>query len=355
MKKIAKEILLPISSIFLAFLVGAVIIKASGRSPFLAYQSLLMGGFGSLGNLAQTCLFSIPLIFTGLSVALAYKCGLFNIGGEGQFLLGGLFAMAAAIYIHAPFIIHFPLCLLCGFAGGAVAGAIPGWLKARYGIHEVINTIMLNWICLNFVTYIVNGPMRSHSGLGTPEPLKTAVPPLIIPDSLIPGNQLNIGFIIAIIFVLLVGFYLSRTVQGYELKAVGLNPMAAEYGGISISKNIFLALCLAGGLSGLGGTFYYLGDLGRIPSTLSFPGYGFEGIAVALVGKLDPLGVFLASLLFGALESGGIFMQLNANVPKDLVTIIQGLVIIFVIAPGLVQSVFNWYRGKKEREGFEYS
>lgn len=329
-------------SIVLALLIGAVVILLGKNNPILAYEALLTGSLGSKPAVAETLLRATPLILTGLAVSFAFKGGLFNIGGEGQFLIGGLLASIAAFSIKGlPAILHLPLVLAAGIAGGALYGAIPGWLKAKLGVHEVINTIMLNWIALYFVMFLVNNPLKDPSGLGTPSPLPSANIPILISNT-----RLHIGLFFALIAALCIWFILSRTVFGYEVKGIGYSPLAAEYGNIPVGKRIVSIMAISGALAGLAGAMEYVGVIGRIPSTLWFSGYGFEGIAVALVGKNNPFGIILAALLFGALGTGGTHMQLVANISKEITGIIQALVILLVVAPDLIKEILPFLKGK---------
>lgn len=335
-----KPLVITIYSITLALIVGAVIILVGKHNPLEAYQALLKGALGSKTAATETLLRATPLILTGLAVGFAFKGGLFNIGGEGQFLIGGLLASIAAFSIkNIPPFIHLPLVLFAGALGGALYGAIPGCLKAKLGVHEVINTIMLNWVALYLVMFLVNNPFKDPSGLGTPAPLASATIP-----TLISGSRLHIGLILAIITALFIWFILSRTVFGYEIKGMGHSLPAAEYGGITIGNRIVLTMAIAGSMAGLAGSMEYIAVLGRIPSTLWFSGYGFEGIAVALVGKNHPLGIILSALLFGALGTGGTQMQLTANISKEITGIIQALVILFVVAPDIIKHFFPFLK-----------
>lgn len=337
-----KSFVTTLLSVVLALIIGAIVILLGKQNPLEAYQALLRGSLGSKTAITETLLHATPLIFTGLAVGFAFKGGLFNIGGEGQLLIGGLLASIAAFSIKGvPPFIHLHLVLIAAVVGGALYGAIPGFLKAKLGVHEVINTIMLNWVALYLVMFLVNNPFKDPSGLGTPSPLSSAAIPILV-----AGSRLHVGLILALVTALFIWFILSRTVLGYEIKGMGHSLHAAEYGGVNIVKRIIITMAISGGLAGLAGAMEYVGVLGRLPSTLWFAGYGFEGIAVALVGKNHPLGIILSALLFGALGTGGTQMQLAANISKEVTGIIQALVILFVAAPDIIKQLIPLLKEK---------
>lgn len=303
-----------------------------GISPLTAYYHLLVGAFGSLSAIGETLVKATPLIFTGLSFALAFRCGLINIGAEGQLFMGGFGAALAGIYLGGlPAYIHLPLTLLAAFAAGGLWGGICGWLKTRFGANEIITTVMLNYVAIHWVSYVVAFPMIdpvSHMPQ-TARILDTAQLARIL-----PGTRVHLGLVIALLAVVLIGFYLWRTTRGFETRVVGQNPHAAAYAGMNVKANLFLAMLLAGGLAGLAGAGEVLGVQMRLHQGFS-PGYGFDGIAVALLGRNTPAGIILAALLFGALRAGGNMMQMVSQVPVAVISIIQALVIIFVVAEGI--------------------
>ena len=352
-----RALLLPVLALITAFVVGGIIIVVTderllglwGSDPLAAiggswsavadaYGALLRGSVGdpaaligsliardwdgvrqAFGPLSETIISATPLIFTGLSVALAFRAGLFNIGAEGQLYLGALFAVVAGFsFAGLPWFIHLPLALVAGFAGGALWGMIPGVLKARTGAHEVIVTIMLNFVAYRLIDWALKTPFvqRAHWGV-----------------------------VVAIVAAIVVSWLLFRSTKGFEFRAVGLNPRAARYAGMSISWSIILSMVIAGGLAGLAGTSIMLGGSRTLTPGFS-PGYGFDGIAVALIGATRPAGVVAAALLFGALRAGATPMQSATDTPIDIVVIIQALVIMFIAAPALVRAI---YRIRTER------
>jgi ABC-type uncharacterized transport system permease subunit len=311
------------------FLLGGLLIAVAGRDPWLAYQALAQGAFGSGAALSETLVNSTPLIFGGLAFALAARGGLFNIGIEGQLVLGGLVSgWIGSLPLAWPRLLHLPLALGLAALAGGLWGLLPGILKARNGTHEVITSIMLNYLSFRLTAYLVgpSGPLRSG-------PLP-ATAPLVASARLDPlwsGTRLSGGLLLALGLAALVGFGLFRTRAGFRLRTVGSSQGAAQYAGISVTKVWIGAMVLSGALAGIGGAVEVLGLHYRYYDQFS-PGYGFTAIAVGLVGNNHPLGVVLAGLLFGALNNGATAMQTLAGTPKDLVQILQSLVIFSVAA-----------------------
>jgi ABC-type uncharacterized transport system permease subunit len=311
----------------LALLVGAIILLLFGENPVTAYQALLKGALGSRRTIAETMLSTTPLILGGLAVAVGFRCGLFNMGVEGQIVLGGLLPAYLGYAISLPWYIHLPLGLVSGMLVGAVWGAIPGYLKARYRIHEVITTIMLNYIAFAIGGYMVavGGPMKEigESLPASPKILETARL-----TRLLEGTRLTGGIFIALAVAVLIWVFLFKTRLGYKLRAVGLNPDAAEYAGISAQKFTVVAMLLSGALGGLAGAVEVLGVHYRFFENFS-PGYGWDAIAVALLGLLHPAGVVAAAFLLGGLRSGSVAMQAVAQISKDVVLVLTALIIFF--------------------------
>jgi ABC-type uncharacterized transport system permease subunit len=324
LSKWAKIILRPLAAIFFALAVGAIVISAGGDDPIEAYRLMFRGSIGTGQNLAETIVKTASLTFAGLSYAFAYRCGLMNIGIEGQLIAGAITSSAVGIYLTGlPAIIHVPLCLIAGFAGGALLGSIVVFLKNRFGANEIITTVMFNYVMLNFSEYLVTGPMRQNPNYPQSAPLQdSAKMPIII-----PGTRVNIGFILALIAVVLFVFFWQKTQHGFEMKLVGMNQTAARAIGINIKTNAFLSMFIAGGLGGLVGALEILGVQQRLLLDFS-AGYGFDGIAVALLGSLNGIGILLSSFLFGSLKSGGNAIQMFTRVPSAVVNIISGFIII---------------------------
>ena len=297
-------------------------------------------------------MWSTPYIFAGLAVALAFKGGLFNIGAEGQLALGAVaaawigYALPGILHTSLPAVIHIPLAVGGGMLAGAVWGAIPGWLKARTGGHEVINTIMMNYIALNTVAFLLNGPMKDPNpenvSARTPEIAASArIPPIFA------GYRFHWGFILALVVAVAVWFYLWKTTQGFEIRTAGANPDAARYAGIKVSWIIILSMTLSGMLAGLAGAIEVTALNFRHELGFSL-GYGFDAIAIALLGKTHPLGVVLAAILFGAMRNGATQMQFDTQIPVDVISVIQALILLFVAADAIVRYIYR-IRAKEER------
>jgi simple sugar transport system permease protein len=349
--KIFREILSPLIAVLAAFVVGGIVILLIGDNPFEAYRLLLANSFGSAKDVGYTLFLATPLIFTGLAVAVAFRCGLLNIGAEGQLYVAALATAWVGIkfggtvvdvfgkkedwsWMSLPAILLVPLCILTAIAAGAIWGAIPGILKAKFGSHEVINTIMLNFIAVALVGYftqyhykIAGDPIQQTAPIG--EAAHVAQLNQFLP--FIPKDvPLNIAFLLAILMCVLVYIFLWKTKWGYELRAVGQNPTAAEYGGISPKKQIIVAMTISGGLAGMVAVNEVLGS--RHNYYHEFSGeVGFWGIAVALLGRNHPLGVFIAALFFAVLQRGEIFVDaFTPKVSKDLGQVLLAIIILFV-------------------------
>jgi ABC-type uncharacterized transport system permease subunit len=332
-----QEVATPLAAVFLALLLGSGFILFVGENPLTAYKILFVESLGSMRNLATTLQRATPLMFTGLAVAFGYRAGLFNIGAEGQLYMGGFAAAWVGFtFTGLPRLVHLPLAIIAGMLGGAFWGAIPGFLKAKLGVHEVINTIMLNFIALFLTDWLATGPF--HGGSWVPETARVSATAALA--RLYPPTRLSTGIFLALAAALVAYLILWRTKQGYELRAVGLNPHAAEYGGINVARNTILAMAISGALAGLAGTEQILGLHNRFIVRFSAD-LGFMGVAVALLGKNHPIGVIFAAILFGALQTGSAAMDRLTSVPRELITIIQALIIFFVAAEYLIRRILR--------------
>lgn len=349
--KIFREILWPIVAVIAAFIVGGFIVLLIGDNPFVTYYHMIGNSFGSLNDIGYTLFIATPLIFTGLAVAVAFRCGLLNIGAEGQLYIAAFATAWVGIkfggtvvnifgkeenwsWTSLPSVLLIAVCVATAIIAGAVWGAIPGLLKAKFGSHEVINTIMLNFIAVALVSYftqyfykIPGDPIMQTAEIG-----QGAHIPRI--SQYIPGMPdfvpLSVAFLIAILMCFLVYFLLWKTKWGYELRAVGENPSAAEYGGISPKKQIVIAMTISGALAGMVAIGEVLGYRYRYYDGFS-DGWGYLGIAVALLGRNHPLGIFIAAIFFAVLKRGEIFVDIETRfVSKDLVEVLQAIIIIFV-------------------------
>jgi len=337
--------LIPSLAIFTAVVLGGIIIASVKGNPFLAYYGLIQGSFGSAKALSETAVWATPYIFAGLAVALAFKGGLFNIGAEGQLAVGAVFAALIGYALpewlgrDIPTIIHLPLAILVGMLMGAFWAAIVGFLKAYTGGHEVINTIMMNYIALNTISFLLNGPMKD------PDPNNvSARTPLIAESARIPvifnGLRIHWGFVLALLVAFLVWWLLNKTTLGFEIRTVGANPDAAKYAGINVKRIIILTMALSGLLAGLAGTIEVTGLNYR--HELGFAiGYGYEAIAIALLGRSHPLGVVLAAILFAAMRNGATRMQFLTQMPVDVISMLQALILLFVAADAIVRYIYR--------------
>lgn len=325
----------PIGALVLAFLAAAIVIILSGANPLVAYKSMLSGAFGSTQCIAETLVKTTPLLLCGLGLTIAYRAGLVSIGSEGQMIMGGLFATLAGIYLKGlPSIVLIPIVMLAGILGGAIWAGIPGYLKAKLGVSEVINTIMLNYIAIYLISYLLDGPIKEPGGYfpQSAQIIKGAWLPYVI-----QGTRLHIGIIFAIVSILIVYFILWRSPLGFQMRAVGYNQTAAKNNGIKIGINLVLALGLSGAFAGLAGAVEISGLHHRLMNGFS-SNYGFDAMAIALLGKLNPIGVAIASVLFGALRVGANMMQRTVQVPASLVYVIQGMIIIFSLMDEMIRN-----------------
>ena len=351
----------PLIAVIAAFIVGGIFVLAIGDNPFQTYALLIGSALSWPEGIGYTLFYATPLIFTGLAVAVAFRCGLLNIGAEGQLYVAAFATAWVGIkfggttidsfgsqinyaWMNLPGVVLIPLCMLTAIVVGAVWGAIPGFLKARFGSHEVINTIMLNFIAVALVSYFTQYYYKAPG-----DPILQTVhigPQAYVPrlGSFVPGLPqfipLNITFIMALVVAALVYVFLWRTKWGYEIRATGASPTAAQYGGISTSKQIVLAMAVSGGLAGMVGINEVLGHRHNYYDGFS-DNYGFTGIAVALLGRNHPFGVVLAALLFAVLQRGGIPVDaFTEHVTKDIVQVLQAIIILFVAAEAMFRGPF---------------
>ena len=324
----------PLSAVILTVVLAALAMVVAGVSPIDGFAALLGGALGGPHQIAETLVQTTSLLFPALGVCLAFRAGLFNIGAEGQLLIGGLFAGAVGAQVHMPAFVALFVLLACGFIGGGAWGGIAGVMRAKFGANEIIATLMLNFVALFFASYMVSGPLRSTlaSGNETAPLPQSEWLPILIPDT-----RLTIALLLAIACALVLRFIFTKTVFGYDLRATGEAPEAARRNGVNMSRMNVLAMTLSGAIAGMGGATIVAGVLHRFNTALS-PGYGYTAIAVALVGDLDPLWICLAAFGFGILESGGLAMQASAQVPKDAIRVIEGLIIVVLAARRFVAT-----------------
>ncbi len=340
-------IVVPLGAALAALLIGAILIAALGGDPIVGYRALVNGAFGSTNAIADTLVRATPLLFVGVGICIAFRSGVINIGGEGQFILGALAATVLTLNMDGfPGWVIILAATIAGFLGGALWGAIPGYLKAKFNVNEILSTVMMNVIAVQFMNYLLSGPLidpvQIERGTRLPETARfTAAADL---PRLVP-TRLHLGAALAVILAFVVWILLWRTSIGYRIRAVGLNPHAARYAGISVSKYAMLSLTLSGALAGVGGAIQVLGLHHRMFTDGSAAGFtgsaGFNGIVTALFGGLHPIGTIPASILFGGLLVGANHMQRAVQVPSALIIGLNGLVVIFVVASQIWIQVIN--------------
>jgi general nucleoside transport system permease protein len=346
MSKRLRDILTPIIAVLLGIVVGTIIMLASGYDPVAAYTALWNGAFGDVYYFGEVVRQVTPYILAGLAVAFAFRVGLFNIGVEGQFIVGWLASVWVGVAFDLPKAIHLPLAILAAMLAGGLWAFVPGLLKARFRVHEVIVTIMMNYIALHTVNYIINNKLNTGSSK-TDIVHESASLRSEWMQNFTTHSTMHWGIIIAIIACFIMWFLLEKTTRGFELRAVGFNQDAAHYAGMSVNQNIILSMVISGFFAGIAGAMEGLGTFGYMAVQGGFSGVGFTGIAVALLGGNTAMGVFFAAVLFGSLKIGALSMPLEAGVPKELVDIIIALIVFFVASSYIIRIVLDRF-GKKE-------
>ena len=331
------KVLTPLLSVLLAFIVGGLIIAGIGKNPLEAYGFLFKGAFGSKPALASTLVKSTPLIFTGLSATFAYRCGIFNLGAEGQLIMGSIGSIVVATIlpkaVSLPGPVLFLISLLAGIIMGGLWGSIPGILKVYRGLNELIVTILLNYIATLFMSYLINGPIMEGN-----IPQSGAVPNELKLPIVSAGMRLHYGFFIALLLGVLVYYFLFQTANGLKLRSVGLNRSAAKVFGINVNRFLLISFIVSGAIAGFGGSIEVHGNAFRLMPGYA-KGFGFDGLAIALIGQLNPFGTIIAACFYGALRTGANMMQVASGIPTSVVSIIQALIIIFVIAGSSITNL----------------
>jgi len=343
--KLSKTTVLSLVATLLGLIAGAVLMRMTGNSALAGYKYLFRGGLMNIERIGNTLATATPLILAGLSIAFAFRTGLFNIGASGQMLAGGLAATAIGLTLDWPKPLLLPLMILAALIAGGLWASVPGWLKAKFNVHEVVASIMMNWIAYWSVYYIVpryfKGQFLETESRRIPAAASLKVAWL---TQLFGGSYVNLGIFLAVIAVVVVAFILDRTTLGYELKAVGYNRHAAEAAGINVNQRIVLSMAIAGALAGLGGASFYVGYASNIQIGV-LPSHGFDGIAVALLGAGSPWGVLSGSLFFGILHTGKGFMNAMTSIPPEIADTIIATIIYFAATSILVEK--TWDKLKK--------
>ena len=348
--KILLTLALPVAGVLVALIMGAIMLLVLKANPIVAYTAMVSGAGGSLSDVTQSLVKATPLLLVGLGICIAFRANVINIGGEGQITLGAIVATWFPLTFPTwPGWILIPVTLILGFLAGAAWGFVPGILKARLKVNEILSTIMMNSIALQFMYLLIRGPLMDPAGIasGTYLAQSAALPKQAWLPRLVPQTTLHAGAIIAVILAVAVYFFLWRTTIGYRIRAVGLNPDASRHSGINVPLYQALSLTLAGGFAGLAGAIEIMGVQHRLLDGIT-GGYGFTGIVAALLGGLHPLGVIPASILFGGLLVGANEMQRSVQVPSSLITVILGLVVLFVSGSAIWSR--RWAARRKSSE-----
>ena len=351
--KIVLNLALPVGGVLVALLIGGIMLVVLKANPIVAYAAMVTGAWGSLSGVTQSLVKATPLLLVGLGICIAFRANVINIGGEGQITLGAIVATWFPLTFNTwPGWVLIPVTLLLGFLAGAAWGFVPGILKARLKVNEILSTIMMNSIALQFMYLLIRGPLMDPAGVasGTFLAQSAALPRQAWLPRLVPQTLLHAGAILAVILAVAVYFFLWRTTIGYRIRAVGLNPDASRHSGINVPFNQALSLTLAGGFAGLAGAIEIMGVQHRLLDGIT-GGYGFTGIVAALLGGLHPLGVIPASILFGGLLVGANEMQRSVQVPSSLINVILGLVVLFVSGSAIWSR--RWAARRRSNETLE--
>lgn len=337
-------------AIILGFVIGAIFLIIAGISPLEAYAKLYDGVFGKTKYLIWTLVYAAPIIFTGLSVAFSFRTGVFNIGAEGQFVMGGIVATVLGIFLELPPVIHAVVCVVGAALAGAVWSYLVGLLKVKRGIHEVLSFIMFNWLAFYFSNYIVNleAVHKEGGGEASKDILSTAR--LLLPEGILKSldcNGANWGIVMAVVAAVIIWILIDKTTLGYKLKAVGFNNNGALFGGINSDKSVLTALSISGALAGIGGAVQILGMGGRLSQFAGQEGFGFEGITVALIAGSNPIACIFSGIFYGAMKYGGSKLTI-VGAPKEVINIIMGVVIIFIAVSHVFKALLVKAAKKKE-------
>jgi simple sugar transport system permease protein len=333
-----KSLLVPTIAVLIGLLFGALLMLITGNNPLRSFMYLFQGSLKTLTRASNMLGYMVPLIMTGLSITFSFKTGLFNIGVAGQMLIGGLCSIVLGLTMSFPRSVFLPAMIFASITGGVLWAFIPGFLKARFNVNEVVSGIMMNWIAYWVVYFVISDNFKSVNieteSLSIPAAASLKAAWL---TKITGGSNLNLGIILAMAAVMIINFVLDKTTIGYQMKAVGFNRYAAQYGGISVARNTILAMSISGALAGLAGLTYYCGYLNNIQIGV-MPSQGFDGIAVALLANVSPLGVVLSALFFAVLQTGKGFMNAMISIPPEIADIIIAVIIYFSATSALIQT-----------------
>ncbi|MBQ6524164.1 MAG: ABC transporter permease, partial [Atopobiaceae bacterium] len=354
-------------AVLVGFAISAIVLAAAGFDPIGSFAALFKGALGKPKYIANVFIKSTPILLTGVSVAFAFKTGLFNIGAEGQYILGSTLATIVGVKLNLPMPLQVPIVLSAGIIGGAALGAFVGWLKAKFGIHEVITSIMCNWIAFYLCNYVVMSETFHKPNSTSALPVSSSSYTMILGNwkkseagkqflanipwlrEILLKTDLNYGFIIAIIVAFAASYVLNRTKLGYELRAVGFNRDAARFSGISVERNIVLSMLIAGGISGLAGALTITGISPHTTTLLAaMESYGFNGMSVAFIAACSPIGCIPSSILFASLIYGGMSVQQAMGAPSDIISIMIGTIVFFTALPGVTNMLADTIAKKRK-------
>ncbi|MFV0503576.1 MAG: ABC transporter permease [Lachnospirales bacterium] len=339
----------PFLAVILGLFFGFVLLIITGNDAIEGYKNLFLGGIKGIGEgnfrrFGDTFSQMTPILFTGISVAFAFRTGLFNIGASGQFLMGGFVAVFLGVVLELPPFLHPIVCLIGAAIAGGLWGSIPGFLKAKFNVHEVVTCIMLNYVSIWLVQWLVKSNIPGAYDTESANINTTATLRNEWLTTITDGSSISVAFFLGIIVLVIIYFILEKTTFGYELKAVGFNSDAAKYAGMKVNRNVVLSMAIAGVLAGIGGAAYYIGYTNHVKIG-TLPDFGFDGIAVSLLGLNAPLGVFLSSFLFGYLKNGGSFMSSATSIPQEIVDIVIAVIIYFsaisIIIEGFLKKIIK--------------
>ena len=349
-----------IFAILAGFLVSAIVLAAAGFDPAASFSALFRGAFGKPKYIANVFIKATPILLTGVSVSFAYNTGLFNIGAEGQYIIGTVLATIVGVKLNLPAVLQIPIVLCAGILGGAALGAFVGWLKAKFGIHEVITSIMCNWIAFYLCNYVVMSNAFHKPNSSSALPVNPSSYTLILGKwktseagsaflanvpwlrEVLLKTDLNIGFLVGILVAILASFILTRTKMGYQLRAVGFNPDAARFSGISVERSIVRSMLISGGICGLAGALTITGIAPHTVTLLAaMESYGFNGLSVAFIAACSPIACIPSSVLFASLIYGGMTVQQVMGAPSDIINIMIGTIVFFTALPGLASVLAN--------------
>ncbi|MFT4413626.1 ABC transporter permease [Fredinandcohnia humi] len=342
-----RNTIISLIAVLMGLVAGGLLMLFIGSNPIEGYTYLFQGAMKNIARLGDTLATATPLVFTGLSVAFAFRTGLFNIGASGQMLIGGLFATAIGLTLDVSRPLLLIIMIFAGFLGGALWAFIPGLLKAKFNVHEVVSTIMMNWVAYWTIYYVVPGYLKGEFLETESKKLPDAATLRVnFLTEMFDGSYINLGLFLAVISVIFISFIINKTTLGFELKAVGFNRHAAEYAGMRVNRNIILSMLISGGLAGLAGVAQYTGNATSLQIGV-LPSQGFDGIAVALLGANTPLGVFFAAIFFGILYSGTGFMNAMTEIPPEIANTIIAIIIYFAATSILIERLLNKFRKRR--------